>query len=92
MMRILNDSEERVEYSKGKTIGLESLLNRISSVFKPIDDETSEDESLQVALTAHVCKSEYKGTQGRDRGGPKQSRTPRPNRAESAIQSSLDSS
>ena len=38
MMRILND--ERVEYSKGKALDLELLLNRIGNVFKPIEDDT----------------------------------------------------
>ena len=60
MMRILND--ERVEYSKGKVLDLELLLNRIGSVFKPIEDETPEEESLQAALSAQVRKNEYKGT------------------------------
>ena len=48
MMRILND--ERVEYSKGKTLELELLLNRIGSVFKPVEEETPDEESLQAAL------------------------------------------
>ena len=38
MMKILND--ERVEYSKGKKLDFELLLNRIGSVFKPIEDES----------------------------------------------------
>jgi hypothetical protein len=87
MMRILND--ERVEYSKGKVLDLELLLNRIGSVFKPIEDETQEDESLQAALSAQVRKNVYKGTQGRDRGGPKQNPNPRPDRAESESDSKL---
>ena len=81
MMRILND--KRVEYSKGKVLELELLLNRIGIVFKPVEDDTPEEESLQAALSAQVRKNEYKGTQGKDRGGPKQSRNPRPDRAES---------
>jgi hypothetical protein len=36
MTRILN--EERVEYSKGKSLDLELLLNRIGSIFKPIEE------------------------------------------------------
>ena len=66
MMRILNG--ERVKYSKGKVLDLELLLNRIGSDFKPIEDETPEDESLQSALSAQVRKNEYKVTHGRDRG------------------------
>ena len=80
MIRILND--ERLEYSKGKALDLELLLNRIGGVFKPIEDETPEDESLQAALSAQIRKNEYRGTQGKDRG-PKQSQNPRPDRAES---------
>ena len=71
MMRMLN--AEHVEYSKGKKLDLELLLNRIGSVFKPIEDETPEDGSQQAALTAQVRKNEYMGMQGKDRGGPKQS-------------------
>ena len=48
MMLILND--ERVEYSKGKVLELELLLNRIGSVLKPVEDDTPEEESLQAAL------------------------------------------
>ncbi len=57
MMRILND-EERVEYSKGKWLDLEFLLNRIGSIFKPIEEEAQKDESLQAALKAQTRKSE----------------------------------
>ena len=59
-MRILND--ERVEYSKGKALELELLLNRIGSVFKPVEEETPDVESLQAALSAQVRKNEYKLT------------------------------
>jgi hypothetical protein len=70
MMLTLN--EERVEYSKGKSLDLELLLNRIGSIFnlKPIEEETPEDESLQAALTAQICKSKYKGVQVKNRSGP----------------------
>ena len=47
MMLILND--ERVEYSKGKALELELLLNRIGSVFKPVDDETPDEHCLDLA-------------------------------------------
>ena len=49
------------------------LLNRIGSVFKPIEDDTPEEESLQASLSAQVRKNEYRGTQGKDLGGPNQS-------------------
>ena len=65
------------------------MLNRIGSVFKPIEDETPEEESLQAALSTQVCKNEYRGTQGKDRGGPKQSQNPRPDRADSESDSKL---
>ena len=58
MMWILN--YERVEYSKGKALELELLLNRIGSVFKPVEEETPDEESLQAALSAQVRKNEYK--------------------------------
>ena len=61
MMRKLN--EECVEYSKGKSLDLEKLLNKIGSIFKPIEEEAQEDESLQAALTAQIRKGKYKGAQ-----------------------------
>ena len=87
MMRILND--ERVEYNKGKVLDLELLLNRIGRVFKPIEDETPEEESLHAALSAQVRKNEYRDTQGKDQGGPKQNQNLRPDRAESESDSKL---
>ena len=57
VMRILN--AKRVEYSKGKTLDLELLLNRTGSVFKPYGEEPLEDDSLQAALLAQVRKSNY---------------------------------
>ncbi len=57
MMRILN--EERVESSKEMSLDLELLLNRIRSIFNPIEEGAPEDESLQAALTAQIRKSEY---------------------------------
>ncbi len=40
-------NEERVEHSKGKSLDLELLLNRIGSIFKPIEEEAPDDETLQ---------------------------------------------
>ena len=76
MMRILN--EERIEYSKGKTLDLELLLNRIGSIFKPIEEEAQEDESLQAALTAQIRKSAYKGVQDKNQSCPKHVQNSRP--------------
>ncbi len=61
-MRILN--EERVEFSGGKKLDLDLLLNRISSIFKPFEEENQKDESLQAALTAQVCKRNAREGQG----------------------------
>ncbi len=69
MMLILN--EERVEYSKRKSLDLEMFLNRIRSIFKPIEEEAPEDESLQAAFTAQIRKSEYKGIQAKNLSCPK---------------------
>ena len=66
---------------------LELLLNRIGSVFKTIEDETPEEE--QALLSTQVRKNEYRGTQGKDRGGPKQSQNSRPDRADSESDSKL---
>ena len=72
-----------------KGLDLELLLNRIGSVFKPIEEETPEEESLQAALSAQVRKNEYKGIQGKDRGCPKQNTNPNTDRAESESDSKL---
>ncbi len=79
-MRILN--EERVKYSKGKSLDLELLLNRICSILKPIEEEAPEDESLQAALTAQIRKSEYKGNQAKKLSGPNHVKNSRPECAE----------
>jgi hypothetical protein len=76
MIKILN--EERVEYSKGKSPDLEQLLNKIGSIFKPIEEEAPEDETLQAALTAHIRKSEYQGTQAKNQTCPKHVQNSRP--------------
>ena len=87
MMRIMN--EERVEYSKGKTLDLELILNRISSIFKPIEAETPEEDSLQAALTAQVSRNEYKGLQGEDWGWPKPNNNSKPDHAEKESESKI---
>ena len=68
MIRILN--EERVEYGKGKQPDLEQLLNKIGSIFKPIEEEAPEDETLQAALTAQIRKSEYQGNSSQEQDRP----------------------
>jgi hypothetical protein len=89
MIRILN--EERVGYSKGKSPDLEQLLNKIGSIFKPIEEEALEDETLQAALTAQISKSKYQGTQARNQTGPKHVQNSRPKRAEHESDSRLTS-
>ena len=85
MMRILNEERD----SKGKKLDIELLINIIGSVFKPIEDETPEDESLQAALTTQVRKNENKCMQGKVWGGPRQSQNPKPDRAESESDTKL---
>ncbi len=80
MMRIFH--EERVEYSKGKSLDLEKLLNRIGSIFKLIEEEAPVDKSLQAALTAQIRKSGNKGAQAKNRSGPKHVQNSRPKPAE----------
>ncbi len=48
MMRILNEERVIVEYIKEnlRSLDFELLLNRISSIFKPIQEEALENESL----------------------------------------------
>ena len=88
MIRILD--EKRVEYSKGKSLDLELLLNRIGSIFKPIEEEAPEDESLQAALTAQICKSGYKGIQVKNQFCPKHVQNLKPERAEQESDSRLN--
>ncbi len=68
MIRVLN--EEHMEYSKGKSPDLEQLLNKIRSIFKHIEEEAPEDETLQAALIAKISKSEFQGTQAKNRTSP----------------------
>jgi hypothetical protein len=87
MMRILN--KEHVEYSKGKSLDLELLLDRIGSIFKPIEEEAQEDESLQAALTAQIRKGENKGSHAKKLSGKKPIQNSRPKRAEQESDSRL---
>ena len=80
-----------MEYSKGKSPDLEQLLNKIGSIFKPIEEEAPEDETLQAALTAQFRKSEFQGTQAKNRTGPKYIQNSRPERAEQESDSRLTS-
>ena len=50
MIRILYAAP--VEAGEGRDLDLELLLNRIGGIFKPDEEATENDESLQVALSA----------------------------------------
>ena len=50
MIRILHTA--RVEAGDGKDLDLELLLNQIGGIFKPDEEATENDESLQAALSA----------------------------------------
>ena len=60
------------------------LLNRIGSIFKPIEEQALEDETLQAAPTAQISKTrcENKGTQAKNQTCPKHVQNSRPERAE----------
>ena len=77
----------RVDSSNGETLDLELLLNQIGGMFKPDDEATENDESLQAALSAQVCKANYenRGAAVYDRNVPKKSQESR-----SPKQASLD--
>ncbi len=87
MILILN--EERVEYSKGKKLDLELLLNSIGGIFKRVEEEAQDKESLQAALTAQIRKNEYKGLQAKNGSGPKAIQNSRPECAEHESDSRL---
>ncbi len=64
-------------------------MNRIGSIFKPIEEVAPEDEALQAALTAQICKSEYQGTQAKNHPCPKHVQNSRPERLEQESDSRL---
>ncbi len=72
MIRILHAA--RVESGYGKVLDLELLLNQVEGIFKP-DKEgmMEEDVTLQAALSAQVCKTNYenRGAAMQDRTVPK---------------------
>ena len=57
MVRILHATP--VKAGEGKNLDLELLLNRIGGIFKPDEEATENDESLQVALSAQVREANY---------------------------------
>ena len=71
MIRILHAA--RVEAGEGKDLDLELLLNQIGEIFKPNEEATETDESLQAALSAqvHKSKNENRGAAAYDRNVPK---------------------
>ncbi len=73
----------------GSCLDLEQLLKKIGCIFKPIEEEAQEDENLQAALTAQISKSEYQGTQAKNRNCPKHVQNSRPEREEHESDSRL---
>lgn len=63
-----------VDSGNGKNLDLELLLNKIGEIFKPNGEAPEEDESLQVTLSAQVCKTKYEH-QARDRGAAVENHT-----------------
>ena len=57
MIRVLYAA--RVESGNGKILDLELLLNQIGGLFKPDEEAPENDDSLQVALSAQVRKTNY---------------------------------
>ena len=81
MIRILHAA--RVESGNEKSLDLELLLYQIGGIFKPDEEAPENDESLQAALSAQVCKTNYenRGAAAHDRNVPKknqESRSPKP--------------
>ena len=56
------------------TSDLELLLNQIEEIFKPYEEAPEEDDSLQAALSAQICQTNYEnqGAAAYDPNGPKQ--------------------
>ena len=74
----------RVDAGSGKNLNLELLLNQIGDIFKPDEEATENDESLQVALSAQVRQAklarvncENRGAAVHDRNVPKRNQEPR---------------
>ncbi len=49
----------RVESSNRKTSDLELLLNQIAGIFKPDEEAPEDDNTLQAALLAQACKTNF---------------------------------
>jgi hypothetical protein len=80
MIRTLHAA--RVESGNGKTMDLRLLFNQVGGIFKPDEEVTKEDRSLQAALSAEVHRPNYEnlGAAAQDRSAPKknsESRSPR---------------
>ena len=63
----------------GKTLDLELLLNQIGGIFKPDEEASEDDDTLQAAISAQVRKTnfEHRGAIANDRTGPKKSQESR---------------
>ena len=69
----------RVEAGDGKDLDLELLLNLIGVIFKPDEEATKNDKSLQAVLSAQFRKSNYdnRGMAAHDRNVPKKNQDTR---------------
>ena len=74
MIRILHAA--RVESGNEKSLDLELLLYQIGGIFKPDEEAPENDESLQAALSAQVCKTNYenRGAAAHDRNVPRRTK------------------
>ena len=62
-----------MESGNGKILDLGLLLNPIGGIFKPEEEESEDDDSLQAALSAQIRKTNYEnlGAAAHARNGPK---------------------
>ncbi len=76
MIRILHAT--RVESGNGKPLDLEILLNLIGGIFKPDEGAPEDDDTLQSALSAQICKTnfEHRGAAAYDCKEPKEIHCP----------------
>ncbi len=70
MIRILHAA--RVEAGNEKDLDMEILLNQVGGIFKAEEEATSNEDSLQAALSANVQRANYanRGMAAQDRKGP----------------------
>ena len=89
MIRVLHTA--RAESGNGKTLDLELWLNQIGGIFKQDEEAPEDDDSLQAALSAKICKKNYenRGTAAYARNGLKKNQELRSPKPESSVISKL---